>query len=41
MERIARLVGHTKITTTDGYLHVQMKALQEAVSVLNDKEAAA
>lgn len=38
MERIARLVGHTKITTTDGYLHVQMDVLQDAVSVLNDEE---
>ena len=41
MERIARLVGHTKITTTDGYLHVQAQALQQAVDVLNDEEHAA
>ena len=41
MEQIARLVGHTKITTTDGYLHVQAKALQAAVDVLNDKEEVA
>lgn len=38
MEKIARLVGHTKISTTDGYLHMQTKTLREAVDVLNDKE---
>lgn len=36
MEQIARLVGHSKIATTNGYLHVQAKALQEAVRVLDD-----
>lgn len=41
MEQIARLVGHTKITTTDIYLHVQADALQNAVAVLNGKEGSA
>ena len=35
MEQIARLAGHTKITTTDGYLHTDMATLSNAVSVLN------
>lgn len=41
MEKIARLVGHTKISTTNGYLHMQVKTLQEAVNVLDDKEVVA
>lgn len=40
LEKIARLVGHTKITTTNGYLHMQVKTLQDAVAVLNDEEVA-
>ncbi len=35
MEQIARLAGHSKITTTDGYLHTDMQTLTDAVSVLN------
>lgn len=35
MEQIARLAGHTKVTTTDGYLHMDMTTLSNAVSVLN------
>lgn len=37
MEKIARLVGHSKITTTDVYLHVRAEALQNAVEVLNEQ----
>lgn len=35
MEQIARLAGHSRISTTDGYLHVDIHTLAEAVSVLN------
>ncbi len=35
MEQIARLAGHSKITTTDGYLHTDIATLANAVSVLN------
>ena len=35
MEQIARLVGHSRVTTTDGYLHVPVQTLQAAVDVLN------
>lgn len=38
MEQIARLVGHSKITTTNGYLHVQEKVLKDAVAVLSKDE---
>lgn len=37
MEQIARIVGHSKIETTDGYLHVNNETLAEAVKVLNHK----
>ena len=36
MELIARLAGHSRISTTDGYLHTNFETLSEAVSVLND-----
>jgi integrase len=39
MEQIARLAGHTKVTTTDGYLHMDMTTLSNAVSVLNKNNA--
>ena len=35
MEQIARLAGHSRITTTDVYLHTDMDTLSKAVSVLN------
>lgn len=35
MEQIARLVGHSRISTTDGYLHTDMETLANAVKVLN------
>ena len=35
MEQIARLAGHTRITTTDGYLHTDISTLANAVAVLN------
>lgn len=35
MEQIARLAGHTRISTTDGYLHTDMVTLSKAVDVLN------
>jgi len=35
MEKIARLVGHTKISTTNGYLHMQIRTLQAAVEMLD------
>lgn len=35
MEQIARLAGHSNITTTDGYLHTDIATLSAAVSVLN------
>lgn len=38
MEQIARLAGHSKIETTDGYLHVNDQTLADAVQVLNHKD---
>ena len=38
METIARLVGHSRVTTTDGYLHIQNNALEKAVAVLDEKD---
>ena len=38
MVEIARLVGHSSIATTDGYLHVSNNTLVTAVSVLNKEE---
>lgn len=35
MELIARLAGHSKIQTTDGYLHTEMDVLAQAVAKLN------
>jgi integrase len=35
MVEIARLVGHTNITTTDGYLHMNSETLAQAVSALD------
>ena len=35
MEQIARLAGHTRITTTDGYLHTDLDTLSAAVNILN------
>ena len=35
MEQIARLAGHSRISTTDGYLHTDISTLSQAVSVLN------
>jgi len=34
MEQIARLVGHSKITTTNIYLHINYETLENAVEVL-------
>lgn len=39
MEVIARLAGHSKIATTNGYLHIRESTLQNAVDVLNDAAA--
>lgn len=39
MEQIARLAGHSKISTTDGYLHVDLETLAETVEVLNAKNS--
>lgn len=36
MEQIARLAGHSRITTTDGYVHADMATLSNAVAVLNE-----
>ena len=36
MELIARLVGHSKISTTDGYLHTDLQTLSASVAVLDD-----
>ena len=33
---IARLVGHSRVSTTDGYLHLASSTLEEAVSTLNN-----
>jgi integrase len=38
MEQIARLAGHSRITTTDGYLHTDMATLSNAVAVLNENK---
>lgn len=38
MEQIARLAGHSNITTTDGYLHTDIDTLAAAVAVLNTTE---
>jgi integrase len=35
METIARLVGHSRITTTDDYLHVSLDSLSDAVKDLS------
>lgn len=35
MENIARLAGHSKISTTDGYLHISLETLGNAVAALN------
>ena len=39
METIARLAGHSRITTTDGYLHIPDSALADAVTVLEPPAA--
>ena len=36
MEQIARLAGHSRISTTDGYVHTSMATLADAVAVLNE-----
>ena len=36
LERIARLVGHSDIVTTDGYAHTSLDTLSKDVSVLNN-----
>lgn len=36
METIARLVGHTNIATTDGYLHTSLDTLAQAVEILGN-----
>ena len=36
MELIARLAGHSRVSTTDGYLHTNLETLSKAVSVLNN-----
>ena len=36
MEQIARLAGHSQITTTDSYLHMDLSTLSSAVAVLNE-----
>lgn len=36
MEQIARLAGHSRISTTDGYVHADMDTLANAVAVLNE-----
>ena len=36
MEQIARLAGHSRISTTDGYLHMETDTLANAVEVLNN-----
>ena len=35
LEQIARLAGHSRISTTDHYLHTDLTTLSQAVSVLN------
>jgi len=39
MELIARLAGHSNLTTTDGYLHADLNTLSSAVSVLNTENS--
>ena len=39
METIARLAGHSRITTTDGYLHIPDSALADAVAALEPPAA--
>ena len=39
MEQIARLAGHSRISTTDGYLHVDTETLAATVEVLNESTA--
>ena len=36
MEQIARLAGHSRISTTDGYVQADMATLANAVAVLNN-----
>lgn len=38
MEQIARLAGHSRVTTTDGYVHTDLSTLANAVSVLNESK---
>lgn len=38
LELIAKLAGHSNVTTTDGYAHTSMETLKNAVSRLDDKE---
>lgn len=38
VELIARLAGHSKIVTTDGYAHTALDTLSNAVSMLNNNE---
>ena len=37
MEQIARLAGHSRISTTDGYVHTDIETLSNAVAVLNQR----
>ena len=37
LEQIARLVGHSKIAVTDGYLHTSLDTLANAVTVLGNE----
>ena len=39
LELIAKLAGHSSISTTDGYAHTSMETLKNAVAMLNGKEA--
>lgn len=41
LELIAKLAGHSNITTTDGYAHTSMETLKAAVSLLDNKEVCA
>ena len=38
MEMIARLTGHSDIRTTDRYLHIDDRTLQDAVAMLDPQE---
>lgn len=40
IDLIARLAGHSEITTTDGYIHTSQATLTDAVSVLNSQQSA-